>query len=449
MKKVIAICLTVIICLSFSSCDFSINTVDTLMRPPKLSGESNLLQRAFEESIENAENVIMKNPISGNNRSSFLFYDLDNDGVQEGFAFYSDPSTSDIAHVSIFEQINDDWNMVANIKGHGEEIYEFDFADINGDNVLEIIVSWTFLSDADKKNISFSNFNDRVLTIYQYTGDSANLLKTEYFTKMFVDDFNKDNCDEILLLNINHANVEYRTTARLLSFDSEYVIKNDINLVLSNMLSIYNIVMDSANGHTRIFIDGSINENTLITEVIDINQKDFSIILPLYESNISDKPLTVRSTQIFSSDIDDDGVIEIPTYENISNSFNVSSSLKEPMLLPLTVWSEIVDDTLSVDFKCIYNASYNYFYVIPSEWENKVYITYNLDNTVLTFNETTLDGAMGNEIISFKVFNINEWKEYSGKYSKLNENGVFVYSYFLDHDFEYSESLLENFIIVN
>ena len=91
MKKLISICLVLIICLSFSACDFSINTVDTLMRPPKLSGESSLLQKAFEESVSDINGVIMKTPVSGQYRSSYLYFDLEKDGEQEAIVFYSYP----------------------------------------------------------------------------------------------------------------------------------------------------------------------------------------------------------------------------------------------------------------------------------------------------------------------------------------------------------------------
>ena len=450
MKKIIALCLVMIICLTFSSCDFSINTVDTLMRPPKLSGESNLLQVAFEKSLDNVNSVIMKNPISGDNRSSFLFYDLDNDNTPEALVFYSDPTTSEVAYFSIFKKNFDDWERVANIKGRGEEIYEIEFADLNGDGVFEIIISWSFLTATEKsKNNSFSFVSDRVLTVYSYTEKETHLLKTEYFTKIFVDDFNNDKCDEILLININLANIENRTTARLLSFNSDYLVDTDITLTLSNMLDIDNITTDNFNNYTRIYIDGLINENTLITEVINIAHADFSINLPLYEANTSEIPLTARGSQIFSSDIDNDGIVEIPTFEIMPNAINVSSNSSETTPLSLTVWYEIKNNELLVDFKCLYNISYNYFYTIPDEWVGKVEITYNIDNSVLCFYENSSDGTEKIEIISFKVFNTNEWDNYNGKYTKFLEDGILVYTYLFNSSSGYNETtLLKNFVIV-
>lgn len=450
MKKIFSICLIIIICLTFSSCDFSVNTVDTLMRPPKLSGESNLLQVAFEKSLDN-DSVIMKNPISGDNRSSFLFYDLDCDNTPEAFAFYSDPSTSEVAYFSIFKKNTNDWVRVANIKGRGEEIYEIEFADLNGDGVFEIIISWSFLTATEKsKNNSFSFVSDRVLTVYSYAEKETKLLKTEYFTKIFVDDFNNDKCDDILLININLANIENRTNARLISFNSDYIVDTDTTLTLSNMLDVYNVMTDSFNGNTRIYIDGLINENTLITEVINVNHDNFSINLPLYEANTLEIPLTARGSQIFSSDIDNDGIVEIPTFETMPNAFNISNNSSETTPFSLTVWSEINSNELLVDFKGLYNVSYNYFYTIPDEWIGEVEVTYNTDNSVLSFYDNSDDGTGNIEIISFKVFNTNEWDDYNGKYTKFLEDKIFVYTYLFNSNSEYNEAmLLKNFVIVD
>ena len=64
MKKFITVLLIAVICLSLTSCDYNITSIESLMRPPKLSGENNLLQLAFEGSLENPDTVIMKNPIN-------------------------------------------------------------------------------------------------------------------------------------------------------------------------------------------------------------------------------------------------------------------------------------------------------------------------------------------------------------------------------------------------
>ena len=87
IKKVFLAVFAIVICLCLSGCSIDVSSVEGLMRPPKLSGENSLLQEAFEKYLNSSKNTIMKTPISGENRSSFLYYDLDNNGVKEAFAF--------------------------------------------------------------------------------------------------------------------------------------------------------------------------------------------------------------------------------------------------------------------------------------------------------------------------------------------------------------------------
>lgn len=97
----------------------------------------------------------------------------------------------------------------------------------------------------------------------------------------------------------------------------------------------------------------------------------------------------------------------------------------------------------------MYNISYNYFYTIPDEWVGKVEVTYNIDNSVLSFSENSSDGTEKVEIISFKVFNTNEWDNYNGKYTKFLEDGILVYTYLFNSSSGYNETtLLKNFVIV-
>ena len=139
VKRIIAILTVVIMCLSLTSCSLKISSVDNLMRPPKLSGESSLLQEAFERTVSNKDGIIMKTPVSGENRSSYLFVDFENDGTEEAIVFFSDPLKDTNAFASVFKFVDGEWKYVSQVVGKGEEIHEVNFADINGDGLTNII----------------------------------------------------------------------------------------------------------------------------------------------------------------------------------------------------------------------------------------------------------------------------------------------------------------------
>lgn len=455
MKKIIAVLLVAVVCLTLSGCDFNIASVDSLMRPPKLSGDSSLLQEAFENSVNYSESVIMKTPMSGDNRSSYLFYDLDNDETQEAFVFYSDPAVEDVAYVSAFKKIDNNWSCVSNIKGRGEDIYEVNFADINGDGVKEIVISWNSTSQVELANFSdFGSSRNRTMTIYSYNGSAFTLIKTEVFTKAFVDDLNGDNADELFVLNIDLSNQTKNTIGRIISFNSAYEVVNEEEFTITGMLEILNIVTDNYitedEVHTRLYIDGLISETGVLTEVIDIAHSDFTINLPLYESNVSEAPFTLRDVRTSSRDIDNDGIVEIPTLETLASGTSISNTSVEAMPLNLTVWSELQEGIVVADFKCLLNSTYGYMFVFPEESIGKMTVVYNTDTTTLTFYSLDENGTLGSELFSLRAFSKLNWEENDFGYTKLDEKGAYVYGYMMLNT-ENTESIIdyitENFVI--
>ena len=452
MKRIVTTVILLVICLLFSSCDFNISSVDTLMRPPKLSGENRLLQTAFEESVENSNSVVMKTPISGDYRSSYMFFNLD-DGDKEALVFYSDPANDTLAYVSIFKIVDGKWNFVSTIKGRGEEIYEVRFADINGDSCYELIISWTSIIDGDKNNADLGATNKRIMTIYSYNGSSATLIKADEFTKMYVKDLNNDNSDDLLLLNIDMLKEEKKTKGRIIRFDEEYSVVQDSEFVMTSMINILNIVQDEITIddviYTRIFIDGSINETGIITEVICIDNNTFDIQLPFYSGNLTEMPKTLRDVNTYSQDIDNDGIIEIPTVENLLYGEKITGDFNEKSSLNLTVWSEVTDSELIVDFKCLLNGAYNYMLIFPEDWIGKYTATYNNNNEVLTIYFVNETGTLINELFYIKVFSELQWDENHYDYTKLDSKGAFVYCYYVkDVNDDTFKELVENFIII-
>lgn len=455
MKKLITIIAALAVCLTLSGCDFNIASVDSLMRPPKLSGDSSLLQNAFENSVNHSESIIMKTPMSGDNRSSYLFYDLDNDEIQEAFVFYSDPAIEDVAYASVFKKIEGNWSCVSNIKGRGEDIYEVNFADINGDGIKEFVISWNSTSQVELASFSdFGSSRNRTMTIYSYNGSALTLIKTEVFTKAFVDDLNGDNADELFVLNIYLSNQTKNTIGRIISFNSAYEVVNEEEFTMTGMLEILNIVTDNYifedKVHTRLYIDGLISETGVVTEVIDIAHSDFAINLPLYQSNISEAPLTLRDVRTSSQDIDNDGNVEIPTLETLTSGASISGNSNEAMPLNLTVWSEVNETEVVVDFKCLLNSTYGYMFIFPEESIHKLTVVYNTNTTTLTFHSLDENGTLGGELFSVRAFSKLNWDENDFGYTKLDEKGAYVYGYMMLNT-ENAESIIKyitrNFVI--
>lgn len=454
IKKVFLAVFAIVICLCLSGCSIDVSSVEGLMRPPKLSGENSLLQEAFEKYLNSSKNTIMKTPISGENRSSFLYYDLDNNGVKEAFAFYSDISVDENACAAVFKFVNNEWQLVSNIKGSGEDIFEVDFADINGDGCLELVICWTYLKTGESDNTaSFTNSGERIMSVYSYNGNSTTLITTQPFSKMLVGDFNGDKSDEILLVSVDLSEKSKRTIGRILGFNSNYDIVRSYDLILTSMIDVLNIDKDTVTvegeKHTRIFVDGGISETAVITDVVDISHSDFEITLPLYETNISEKPLTIRDVFTLSADIDGDGEIEIPTVENLPYSSVINNESSRN--LSLTIWSKVENGELITEYKCLMNSLNGYMFIFPEEWINSITAVYNSTNATLRFYEVNESGTVGDEVFSIRSFSEIKWKENNYDYNRLASSGAIVFGYTVSENSEIItvDDITENFVILN
>ncbi len=456
MKKIVLIIICIIICFSFVFFNIDLTAVDILMRPPKLSGENRLLQQTFEATVGDGESVLMKTPVSGENRSSYLLVDLDNDSTLEALVLYSNPVKDELVYVSVFKFLNNEWLFVSKIEGRSEEIYAIDFSDINGDGSLEVLISWSLTNSNSYISMpSLVGNGDRLLTIYAYNGTSTKLLKNETYTKLLIEDINNDNADELFIINISLSNQVKVSFGRIISFSNDYSVNQDIKFNLTGMLDVQNIVCDSylINGeaHSRVYVDALISESGIITEVIDVQHNDFSVELPFYESNVSAQPQTLRDVRIYSQDFDNDGVVEVPTIEKLNCGVKVSSS-SENASLNLTVWHEIFENQLTVDTKCLWNGMYGYMIVYPAEWVEMYATIYKEESATVTFYSLDENSNPLKPLFSIKAIFEPKWKENDYGYTKFDENGVYIFGYSIldeENEVQYIRFIEENFELIN
>jgi hypothetical protein len=438
-----------LICLSFSSCENVFLSVENLMRPPKLSGEDSVLQAAFESSVSEYEGIVMKTPFSGNYRSSYVLFDIDNDEKEEAFVLYSVPAKSNFFIAKIFEFFDGEWFNTTQIHGNSSEIYEINFADINGDGCNEILLS-SIISPDDEEIIN-SNFNlSYKLEIYSYDGDKTNLIVTESYTNIFFEDFNNNNADEILIFKVNFSDIKNLTTVRLLSFNKDYSVSYDKVTNISAMPKINSIVSDrivlNGKNKSRVFVDGAFNESEIYTEIIEINESNFDISLPIHNENTTVIPSTLRIGKVYCMDVDGDGYIEVPTMEIFPFSKKINEENNEP--LNLVVWSEYVNHSFNVKYKTFMNSKVGQLAIIPEEFIGKITVIYDEENLNLTFYSVNSDGKIENALFSFRVFTIPDWEENSFNYEKLSQNDTYVYGYLIfkaDNYITYKKFITENF----
>ena len=85
--SLLVVVLIIVTC--FSGCSLNFFSVESLLSPPSQSGENGEIQKVFKELMKD-KTVQLKSPTSGDYQSPFVFYDIDSDGIDEVFVFYSE-----------------------------------------------------------------------------------------------------------------------------------------------------------------------------------------------------------------------------------------------------------------------------------------------------------------------------------------------------------------------
>ncbi len=320
-KKLLAvISLLLTVTVLFSGCGaFSFNSAENLVRPPKLSGDDGALQAAFEYAVSDKGEYILKYPSAGEYRSAYVRYDCDADGTDEAFVFYSLKTEAMSVYMVMLDYANGEWNAVGEVPGEGSDIYSIEFCDLNNDGIAEVLVGWSSLDAKSNKKLAVycsyknsQNLNYRVLAI-------------ESYTSMYTVDLDNDGEKEILLALISSTSDIYTTEARLLKMTDHAPSDFQMNPVgqvslYSETTAITAITSCEQNRKNYVYIDEAAGD-TYLTEILYWDPEQNTLVAPLQVDMLSIASCpTSRSLALGCTDINEDGIPEIPSTALIPDS---------------------------------------------------------------------------------------------------------------------------------
>ena len=136
-RRLAALLAAVFIAASCSGCMTA--SVDELYSLPQMSEEYVQLQQLIAQRIESGSTYAA--PTGGSNRQNVQLRDLDGDGADEALAFLADESGTPT--VCVYRRGEDgDYYLAVIIDGDGSAVASADYADLTGDGVSELIISW-------------------------------------------------------------------------------------------------------------------------------------------------------------------------------------------------------------------------------------------------------------------------------------------------------------------
>jgi hypothetical protein len=418
--KLKAVAIALVLALSLSGCSFVGLDAQTLMHPPKPTGEKADIHDLLESKA--GGKMTLKYPRSGDYRSAIITHDICGDKNEEAMAIYQKGDESTGTNI-MFMKKDSRWADMGSFNNPAAQVDKVAFGDLNGDGKDEVIVGW-----------GSSLNNTTTISIYYYQNGKMNELKLDQsYTEMAVMDFDGDKRDEIFTANVSVG--EQPAVARLFRMKENSVevmgsCKLDISVTKYTSVQA-GLINFNQNG---IVLDGMKSANSLVTELIYWDKKTKALKSPFFDAKTQTANSTMRNTLVVSRDINGDKIIEIPIV-NLMPGFTGATSDDAAYI---TSWHRYDTKTNSLVrvMSMVINYSDGYWFLIPDMWRGKVTTKTDTATRTITFYrwfppaaKNTL-GKAGDPLLKIQVFSQKEWTEGMGTtgFFKLLDSGGIIFA---------------------
>ena len=303
MRRAVSVsALALLLAVLLSGCLFK--SAEELYTLPELSEDYTNLQDEMDALVNSG--LEYAGPKSGDHTQAIQFQDLDGDGQDEALAFFREDSSSDgkPLHIYIFRKTDDGlYELAVRLDGEGSAFHSIEYADLDGTGTLELVVNYQ-ISDG-VYSLSAYSVQDYVVTVLMQSGCS------DYV----VTDLDEDGISEILLLQQDSTG-ETGDRAEWYSGTDEGMEMTGTAELSAGLQTISRARTSSlADGEPAVFVTSTYGDSgdQLITDILALRNGVLTNLTLEEEEGISAGTLREDAEgEIFATDINDDGIYEIP-----------------------------------------------------------------------------------------------------------------------------------------
>lgn len=412
MKKFLSVILAAVLSVSLCGCDFFTMETEQMLAPPALIGDMAPIQQALNESVKGE--YTLKYPTGGEYRSAVIINDIDGDGVFEAFAFYSQTDDGiDYMHINFICHKDEKWISVSDQKLAAGGVDCVDFADLNNNGVLEIIVGFEIYGTSEKQLIVFS-LEKNVVTqrlVHEYTSFLCCDLDRNGESELFIHHFKSPsslNAAFLYTLDSNGA-------VQLSSCNMDKSVRTASNPVLSVLSS----------GQPAIYID-EVKGTGNITEVLFLSKGN--LVNPLLDSETGENTRTLRMSNTAIEDINGDEIIEIP----VSVAMTASEGEEGTEKVYYTKWCSFNGEDMTVKLTTLLNTTDGYYLSVPEKWVGNITLVRDNDGkSRMIYAYNSAEKTVGAALAFYAAVPLSHWKDYQ-KNSKdiieISRNSTYVFA---------------------
>ena len=348
-KRIFAVLLAVaLLCSLLSGC---LKSTEELYTLPQQSDEYYELQKAIDAVLVGG--AAYSAPVSGSNQQAVQLADLDADGEDEAIAFVK---TTDAMPLKayIFDRIGESYQKIAVIEGNGSSFDSVEYVQIDGVGGLDVVIGWQVSDQVVKAIAAYSLREDGVLE-----------LMSAGYTAYKVTDLDLDGRSELFLLRQDTAGQS--GVAEFYSYNDGVMERAPEVMMTGNVTSLKRIVtgyMDT--GVPAIFVSSTNEESYIITDVFALCDGVFQNVISRDAG--SGSVAAVRNYYVYATDIDSDGLIELPNPVELTNvTADAANTYWAIQWYNLTLEGDRV-----LKQTTYHNYSGGWFLVLDEDWNNLV-----------------------------------------------------------------------------
>lgn len=365
-RAAIVIIVAAVFFAALSGCFFA--SGEELYSLPQLPDDYVALQNIIDKVL--AEGAEYAAPMAGSNRQSVQLRDLDGDGKEEAMVFFRSGEEKPLK-IYILRHEGEEYSVAAIIEGDGANVDKIDYLDLDQDGWLEIVVGFR-ISDGITKGMSVYSIENWEL---------SPVIQTSYFEYAFCD-FDEDGGMELLAIHYD----ESALTGSVELFDLSSTDTPNTSANLSrDILSISRIKNAKLqDGRPAVFVSSICGEDTVVTDIFIMDKGAVKNITLDELTGFSTD--TMQNNIIYATDIDSDGVMELPKPEKFPSAQEDSESHWK-----VYWYSYYSDGSPLLKWVTYHNYTDGWYFDLPEQWED-------------TITVSSAENGSGERIVTFMIW---------------------------------------------
>ena len=344
-------------------------SVDDLYAPPRAPDDYLKLDNKINEVLNAGGEYAA--PLSGELTQKVQLQDLDGDGVQEAIAFFRVSADERPLKIYIYHQVEDDYEVAAIIEGSGNAIDSVSYENLDDSPSKEIIVDWETVA---QRHLLAAYSIDRY--------EALELMHTDH-SGFQIYDIDADGQKELLVLRM--ADPSESSTAAPTSSEPANRVElynfQDGMLELSSSSPLSRDVSgasDMACGYLQdmvpaLFVTSTYAENGQITDIFAWKHEQLENVTLDPETGESTGTVRwsteVNSTGVSCTDINGDGILELPSAYALPDPNNVGTA---PNFWAIRWQQYDIDGGAHRVYTTYHNSRDGWYFILPDAWEGKL-----------------------------------------------------------------------------